>query len=209
MTLPQTFSWKDVALLIFDPRRPFLIPIRAVGFATGRNWTRWQKYLFSRSDPKRVVSIMNFTWMTILGHVLIAAVSLYTGQWIFLLLITFGGGVSTILEFLLGAPQHAGLMDDVPDFRLCCRTYTTNGLFRFLYWNMNYHIEHHMYPVVPCYNLKKLHKTIKHELPHTPKGLWATWVQIAYINHRQRRDAKYQYRAPLPTDATPIDPVLA
>ena len=28
---------------------------------------------------------------------------------------------------------------------------------RFWYWHMNFHIEHHMYAAVPCYNLEKLH----------------------------------------------------
>lgn len=41
--------------------------------------------------------------------------------------------------------QHAGLSDNVPDFRLCCRTMILNPFFRFLYWHMNYHTEHHMY----------------------------------------------------------------
>lgn len=32
---------------------------------------------------------------------------------------------------------------------------------------MNYHIEHHMYARVPCYNLEKLHNYVKHDLPPT------------------------------------------
>ena len=28
--------------------------------------------------------------------------------------------------------------------------------FSFLNWNMEYHLEHHMFPAVPSYNLKKL-----------------------------------------------------
>ena len=29
------------------------------------------------------------------------------------------------------------------------RTVYMNPISRFIYWNMNYHIEHHMYPLVP------------------------------------------------------------
>ena len=32
---------------------------------------------------------------------------------------------------------------------------------RFIYMNMNYHIEHHMFPLVPYYNLPALHQEIK------------------------------------------------
>jgi fatty acid desaturase len=40
-----------------------------------------------------------------------------------------------------------------------------NPISRFLYWNMNYHVEHHMFPMVPYHALPKLHETIKHDLP--------------------------------------------
>jgi len=44
-------------------------------------------------------------------------------------------------------------MPNVPDFRLCCRTYTCGWLAAFLYWNLQYDVEHHMFPAVPFYNL--------------------------------------------------------
>ena len=35
------------------------------------------------------------------------------------------------------------------DHRLNSRTVYMNPISRFIYWNMNYHIEHHMFPMVP------------------------------------------------------------
>ena len=52
----------------------------------------------------------------------------------------YGGG----LQWLCNNTQHIGLQDDVPDFRLCCRTVILNPVVSFLYWRMNYHTEHHM-----------------------------------------------------------------
>jgi fatty acid desaturase len=63
---------------------------------------------------------------------------------------------------------------------------------------MNYHTEHHMYAAVPCYNLKKLHRLIKADLPECPHGLVATWRQILEILKKQRQDPKYQYVPVLP-----------
>lgn len=103
----------------------------------------------------------------------------------------------------MGLPQHIGLVDVVNDFRLSCRTYYLAAPLEFLYWHMNYHIEHHMYPAVPCYHLPRLHELIRHELPHSPRGLTETWVQIAGILIQQKYDPAYQYRAPLPTDPGP------
>ena len=45
--------------------------------------------------------------------------------------------------------QHAGLAENVLDHRLNCRTVYMNRVHRFLYWNMNYHVEHRMFPLVP------------------------------------------------------------
>jgi fatty acid desaturase len=94
--------------------------------------------------------------------------------------------------------DDVGLKDNVSDFRLCCRTFTLNPVVRFLYWQMNYHIEHHMYAAVPCYNLGKLHKMIGHDLPPTPKGLAGVWREINAILKKQEADPTYQHEAPLP-----------
>ncbi len=64
---------------------------------------------------------------------------------------------------------------------------------------MHFHIEHHMYASVPCYNLPK-HKRLLPHLPPTPRGLIATWRHIADILKRQKTDTTYQYTASLPFD---------
>lgn len=46
---------------------------------------------------------------------------------------------------------------------------------------MNWHIEHHMYANVPCYNLAALHAAIKHDLPPTPDGIVGVWSDIARV----------------------------
>ena len=43
-----------------------------------------------------------------------------------------------------------------------------NPVSRFLYWNMNYHVEHHMFPMVPYHALPQLHEEIKADLPGLP-----------------------------------------
>ena len=102
------------------------------------------------------------------------------------------------LAMLCNAPQHMGLRDNVTDFRLCTRTIILSFPVRFLYWNMNYHIEHHMYAAVPCYKLRRLHEIIKHDLPACPEGLWATWRELFAIQRKQAADPAYQYCVQLP-----------
>ena len=66
---------------------------------------------------------------------------------------------------MVGLLQHGGLADNVLDHRLNSRTVYMNPISRFIYWNMNYHVEHHMYPMVPYHALPRLHELIKHDLP--------------------------------------------
>jgi fatty acid desaturase len=147
---------------------------------------------------------MRWARLLLIGHALIVLVSIICGWWLspqwFLVpvlttLAPFYGGW---LFFLCNNTQHIGLQDGVPDYRLCCRTFTVNPLAQFLYWHMNYHTEHHMYAAVPCYNLGRLHKLIKHDLPPSPHGLLATWQEIAAIQKKQDEDPTYQHIVRVP-----------
>ena len=50
-----------------------------------------------------------------------------------------------------------------------------NAVNRYLYWEMNYHVEHHMFPMVPYHNLAKLHELVKADMPKPYNGLWEAW----------------------------------
>jgi fatty acid desaturase len=78
------------------------------------------------------------------------------------------------LLMVMGLPQHMGLAEDVLDHRLNARTMTFGPVLRFIYWNMNYHVEHHMYPMVPYHALPRLHDAVKHDCP-PPETLWGAW----------------------------------
>ena len=159
--------------------------------------------MFPKSDMEKRRELFNWARIQLVGHALIVGVSLYFGLWLVPVLITLAPAYGGWLLYLCNTTQHVGLTDNVPDFRLCCRTITLNPLVRFLYWHMNFHIEHHMYAAVPCYNLGKLHKLIKHELPHCPVGLFETWKQIITILKKQKTEPEYQYvpELPMPLDA--------
>ena len=159
--------------------------------------------MFPKSDIEKRRELFNWARIQLVGHALIVGVSLYFGLWLVPILITLAPAYGGWLLYLCNTTQHVGLTDNVPDFRLCCRTIILNPLVRFLYWHMNFHIEHHMYAAVPCYNLGKLHKLIKHELPHCPVGLFETWKQITTILKKQKTDPEYQYvpELPMPSDA--------
>ncbi|HCI00564.1 MAG TPA: fatty acid desaturase, partial [Alphaproteobacteria bacterium] len=88
--------------------------------------------------------------------------AIVTWSWLPLLLIGLPRAYGIWLLVLMGLPQHAGLDEDVLDHRLNSRTVIMNPVLRFVYMNMNYHIEHHMFPMVPFYALPRLHEAIRH-----------------------------------------------
>jgi fatty acid desaturase len=110
----------------------------------------------------------------------------------------------TWLSVWFGLTQHIGLAEDVLDHRLCSRTVYMNPLFRFLYWNMNYHVEHHMFPMVPYHALPKLHEAVKHDTPVPCRStIEAYFGEIIPALLRQQRDPAYTIRRPLPPSAQP------
>jgi fatty acid desaturase len=117
-----------------------------------------------------------------------------------IIIVTLGCQYCSWLQLLCAIPQHVGLTPNVADFRICCRTYTCGPLLSFLYWNMQYHVEHHMFPAVPFYNLPRLRKALEHDLPPARHGLFATWREILPIMRRQRSDPTYVFMPVLPGD---------
>ncbi|MBB5751818.1 fatty acid desaturase family protein [Prosthecomicrobium pneumaticum] len=111
-------------------------------------------------------------------------------------------GAAFVVVF--GLTQHAGLDEDVLDHRLNSRTVYMNPVFRFLYWNMNYHVEHHMFPMVPYHQLPKLHARIKDDCPTPYSGLWEAYREIIPALWRQRKDPRFFVRRRLPGHARPL-----
>jgi fatty acid desaturase len=63
---------------------------------------------------------------------------------------------------------------------------------------MNWHTEHHMYSAVPCYNLKKLHDAICHDLPPPPVGIIETWKVISLALQAEAKDPSWRAIVALP-----------
>ena len=80
---------------------------------------------------------------------------------------------------IYGNTQHAGLAENVLDHRLNCRTVYMNPINRYLYWNMNYHVEHHMFPLVPYHNLPRLHELVKADMPTPYASILEAWRELA------------------------------
>ena len=99
---------------------------------------------------------------------------------------------------LLNDTQHVGLEQNVYDHRRICRNVKVGPLTSFLYWNMQYHTEHHMYPTVPFHALRKLHAKVKDQLPPEYPSVWAAYREMIPTVLRQQRDHNYHVSPEVP-----------
>ncbi len=104
---------------------------------------------------------------------------------------------------MMGLIQHGGLAEDVLDHRLNSRTVYINPISRWLYWNMNYHVEHHMFPMVPYHALPALHARIKDDLPAPNRSIADAYRDMIGALLRQRKEPGYAIRPVLPSTARP------
>jgi len=202
VVLPLRLTMRTFLLCaVVNPLGFYKVASTMVRHSMGRLSTSWERTLFPERDKVGLRLLKRWARIVLIGHLVIIVASVASGHWLFAVVTSFarfyGGG----FQWLINITQHIGLQDNVPDFRLCCRTIELNPFVRFLYFQMNYHTEHHMYAAVPCYSLRKLHRTIAHEMPVIAHGLIPAWREILGIFKLQARDPTYQYVQELPRPA--------
>ena len=118
-------------------------------------------------------------------HGAILAVAVVTGLWVLPIVLSLFPFIANWWAHFVGLPMHAGLRDNVTDFRKCVRSITLDPFSEFIYWHMNWHTEHHMYAGVPCYNLSRLYREIALDMPK-PRTLAEAWREMRTIWKRQQ-----------------------
>ncbi|MBI4940802.1 MAG: fatty acid desaturase [Actinobacteria bacterium] len=138
------------------------------------------------------------------------ATAMVTSSWLPLLLVGGPRMYGTFMHIIYGLTQHAGLGENVLDHRLNTRSVRMNVVNRFLYWNMNFHVEHHMFPMVPYHRLPELHEQIKGDLAPMYPSIWAAYRELVPAVLRQLKDQSYYVRRDLPPGAAPYyEPAVA
>ena len=143
-------------------------------------------------------------------HALILTATVITAvaTWSILPIMLIGGPTfyGAWQRVMTGTLQHLGLAENVTDHRLNTRTVLMDPVNRFLYLNMNYHVEHHMFTMVPYYNLPKLHALIAHDLPAPQPGIIAAYRQLVPVLVRQLQYHDAVIVPKLPKGAAPYRP---
>ena len=154
-------------------------------FVPESEWPKVQKVALIYVAIYAVTILSAIAWHSILPLMVIGLPRMY-GAW---------------HHIMTGLLQHGGLADNVIDHRLNSRTVYMNPVSRFIYWNMNYHVEHHMFPMVPYHQLPKLHEEMKPYCPAPYPSTWAAYAEIIPAVIRQIREPGWFVQRQLPAVA--------
>lgn len=197
------------------PRPPDLLGIAMAFFvlkSAPKEFARMLKHCFGHLTPAEATyipgsehpKVFRNARIYILIYASVIAAAIATRSILPLMYIGLPSLYGSWLMVVFGLTQHAGLAEDVLDHRLNCRTVYMNPLFRFLYWEMNYHVEHHMFPMVPYHALGKLHQELKADMPTPYQGLWEAYREIIPTLFKQAKDPTYFVQRQLPPTARPF-----
>jgi fatty acid desaturase len=173
--------------------------------AVGRMGEEEQTFIPESEWPKVVRDAR--VWLAI--YALTVGTAVYLQSWLPLMFIGLPTLYGGWLSYLFGLSQHVGLAEDVLDHRSNCRTIYMGPVLRFMYLNMNYHLEHHMYPMVPFHALAQLHEEIRRDCPPPYTSLFEAFKEIIPTIWKQRKDPTYFVSRPLPQRAAPAANVQA
>jgi fatty acid desaturase len=170
-----------------------------VRYCVGRLSAAEKSFIPATEWPK--VFLVARIWAAI--YLATIATALLAHSWIPVLLVGTPRLYGAWHMVMCGLLQHGGLADNVTDHRLNSRTVYMNPVSRFIYWNMNYHVEHHMFPMVSYHALPRLHGLIKDDLPPPNKSILEAYREMIPAFRRQLAWEDYYLRRELPPTARP------
>jgi fatty acid desaturase len=139
----------------------FLVPVKALALATPNARRRiWAEY---------VAMFCLYTAVTV------TLVTAGHGTWV-LWYWLLPAQIATLLSNVRANAEHVGT--GIGSAILISRTITSNRLVSFLMCNLNYHLEHHLFPGIPWYNLPAAHKLLRST--YTRAG---AHVERSYVRH--------------------------
>jgi fatty acid desaturase len=190
----------NLVLNIFALRDIVEAPMSVIRHAAGRLTAEEATFVPESEHPK--VFREARVWVAI--YLAVIALAIAIGSALPLLFVAVPNVYGRWAGWLFAIAQHGGLSENVLDHRLNSRTIYMNPALRFLFMNMNYHLEHHMFPMVPYHALPELHEEVKHDMPAPYKSTIAAFREILPALWRQLREPGYFITRELPASASPF-----
>lgn len=145
---------------------------------------------FCSENDNRAIRIESAVYLSI--HVAIVASAIVFRRWEPILFITIAWQIGFAIENLWHQTEHIGRAYNVNDQRLCTRSVRVGLFVHMLYWGLDDHVDHHLFPSVPSRNLPKLHQVLKSELAE-PQSMIQCWKEMFAIAREKDSHPDHEY----------------
>ena len=145
-------------------------------------------------SPKDIVVIRIESLAILLIHVSIIVTAIVLRRWELIAFITIAWQIGSPIEGLWHNTKHIGRPYNVNDHRLNTRSIKVSRFINLIFWGLDDHIDHHLYPIVPSRNLPKLHRVLEDRLPR-PNNIFGCWTEMFAITREKDTNPNSEYAA--------------
>jgi fatty acid desaturase len=131
-------------------------------------------------SDKDIVVIRIESLAILMIHLSIIIGAILFRKWELIVFITLAWQIGSAIEVLWHATEHIGRIYNVNDHRLNTRSIKVNPLIKLIFWGLDDHVDHHLFPAVPSRNLPKLHSILAKDLAK-PRNLIGCWKEMFAI----------------------------
>ena len=193
--LPNPIRWTDILSLAAGWNQVWHYNKELVQLAFG-----YVNHFIKESVPaSELAGVIRNARLLLLSYFAIICISIWMQTWLPVCLLLLPRAIGAPVHGILRITQHGALATGVRDHRLTTRTMNVNPILRFFYCSMNYHVEHHMFPMVPFHALKKLHEQVKDQMPAPSKGVISALAEVFVTKTRQKIDENHVFQPIFPT----------
>lgn len=150
---------------------------------------------------KEVRAIRLESAMILAFHVAVASAAVVFGIWELIAFVTLAWQIGRPFEQFWHATKHIARPYNVNDHRINTRSVRVNWFIKQIFWGLDDHVDHHLYPGVPSRNLPRLHEILKDDLPD-PENVFGCWAEMFEITRQKDQDPTVEY-LPLRPGAQP------
>ncbi len=143
-------------------------------------------------NEQEILTIRRESLGILFFHLAVVAIAIVFQRWELLLFITIAWQVGSPIENLWHNTEHVTRIYNVNDQRLCTRSVKVGPFVKLIYWGLDHHIDHHIYPQVPSRNLPALHKLIHDKLPEE-LGVIDCWREMFAIAKEKAANPRNEY----------------
>jgi fatty acid desaturase len=141
---------------------------------------------------REVAAIRRESLAILLAHAAVAAAAIVFRRWELLAFVTLAWQIGSPIESLWHSTEHIGRPYDVNDHRLNTRSIRVSWFIKLIFWGLDDHVDHHLYPIVPSRNLPRLHRLLEKDLPR-PNNVFGCWAEMFATAREKDRNPKLEF----------------